>query len=278
MIISHYWRMLRHMEMQDENTLLKQAIKQVLKPLVRFLIHKQFTLPTLVELVKSAYVEVAEKDFALDGKAPTDSRINLLTGVHRKDVKRLRDLNDEQKPSEHLSIHSLMLASWMSEVPYAKKNEALPLPISGPVSFESLADTYTRQNIRASSILANWLELGWVTKDDQQRLHLNVDALQSNQLGEDQLYFFSQNLADHLSTSTNNLVNKDKQLERAVFFNQLSPESIKKLQLSSKQKAMSVLKDLNKEALVFQKQDRKLDGPKHRFRFGTYFYSDSDHE
>lgn len=270
--------MLIGMDMNDENTLLKQAIKQVLKPLVRFLIHRQLTLPTLVELVKSAYVEVAEKDFALEGKAPTDSRINLLTGVHRKDVKRLRDLNDEQKPSERLSIHSLMLASWMSEAPFAKSNEPLPLPITGNVSFESLADLYTRQNIRATSILENWLELGWVNKDDQNRIHLNVDALQENQLGEDQLYFFSQNLADHLSTSTNNLVSQDKQLERAVFYNHLSSASIEKLRKSSKQKAMSTLKQINKEALALQKQDLKRDEAKYRFRFGSYFYSDVDHE
>ena len=266
------------MTAQDENSLLKQAIKQVLKPLVRFLIQKQFTLPTLVELVKSAYVEVAEKDFSLDGKAPTDSRINLLTGVHRKDVKRLRDLNDEQKHSEHLSIHSLILASWMSESPYAKNNEPKALPITGKNSFESLADSYTRQNIRASNILENWLELGWVTKDENNFVHLNVDTLQENQLGEDQLYFFSQNLSDHLSTSTQNLVSKDKLLERAVFYNHLTEESVFKIRSSSKEKAIILLRELNKEALSLQKQDKNKDGAIHRFRFGSYFYTDCDHE
>lgn len=266
------------MEIKDENALLKRAIKQVLKPLVRFLIHKQLTLPTLVELVKSAYVEVAEKEFAIEGKAPTDSRINLLTGVHRKDVKRLRDLDDTQQPSEHLSLHSLMLATWMAEPPFALNNSPQPLLATGEDSFETLSDMYTRQNIRATSILENWEELGWVTVDEENRVHLNVDALQENQLGEDQLYFFSQNLADHLATSTGNLVNKNKQLERAVFYNQLSLESIKKLQVSSKKKAMLTLKELNKEALNLQKQDKKMDDPKYRFRFGHYFYTDAENE
>jgi len=36
-------------------------------------------------------VDVAVKEFPVDGKPQTDSRVTLLTGVHRKDVKRLRN-------------------------------------------------------------------------------------------------------------------------------------------------------------------------------------------
>ncbi len=261
-----------------ENPLLRRAIKHVLKPLVRFFIKKQITLPTLVELVKSAYVEVAEKDFAIDGKAPTDSRINLITGVHRKDVKRLRDLNDEHKPSERLSINSLMLATWMAEAPYAQKGEPQDLPIQGDVSFESLANLYSRQNIRASSILANWRDLGWVVDTEDGALRLNLDELQSHQLSEDQLYFFAENLADHMATSTGNLASQRKQFERAVFYNRLTESSIKKLRASSKEKAMTVLKALNQEALTMQKQDKQLDDANYRFRLGSYFYTDLDDE
>ncbi len=198
----------------QQNKLLKSAIKHLLKPLMRFLIQKQLTLPTLMELVKSAYVEVAEKDFAIEGKAPTDSRINLLTGVHRKDVKRLRDLDEQHKPSERLSISSLMLASWMSEAPFAHNGQPLALPKNGDNSFESLANLYSRQNIRATSIMENWLEMGWISEDKQGLLTLNLDTLQENQLSEDQLFFFAENLADHMAASTHNLNNPHKMFKR----------------------------------------------------------------
>lgn len=262
----------------QENPLLQRAIKHMLKPLVRFLIKKQITLPTLVEIIKSAYVEVAEKDFPVKGKAPTDSRINLLTGVHRKDVKRLRDQEDVHKPSERLSISGLMLATWMSESPYAKKGQPISLPVSGDVSFESLANLFSRQNIRASSILESWRDLGWLLENEEGLLELQMDALQASQLSEDQLYFFAENLADHLATSTGNLVNKQKQFERAVFYNHLSWESVKQLKKSSKEQAMNVLKTLNKEALSLQKLDKKNDEAVYRFRMGTYFYTDLDDE
>lgn len=263
------------MDSEDkQNQLLKSAIKHLLKPLMRFLINKQITLPTLMEVVKSAYVEVAEKDFALTGKPPTDSRINLLTGVHRKDVKRLRDLNEEHKPSERLSISSLMLATWMAQEPFAKQGKPQALPITGDNSFETLANQYSRQNIRATSIMENWLEMGWINKDQDGLLTLNLDTLQDNQLSEDQLFFFAENLADHMASSTGNLINKNKMFERAVFYNALSKESVLILKKSAKKQSMAVLKDLNKQALTLQKQDKNRDETLYRFRLGSYFYTD----
>lgn len=261
-----------------QNTLLHAAIKQLLKPLMRFLITKQITLPTLLEVIKSAYVEVAEKDFAIGDKPATDSRINLLTGVHRKDVKRLRDQDHEHKPSERLSINSLMLASWMGEEPYCIKGIIQPLSINGENSFESLANEYSRQNIHAASIMESWLQMGWIHKDDQLKLHLNMDALQDKQLSEDQLYFFAQNLADHMATSTGNLINKQKNFERAVFYNKLSKSSLLTLKKSAKEQSMQVLKNLNGQALALQKQDKKMPGPHYRFRLGSYLYTDLDDE
>ena len=261
-----------------QNTLLHSAIKQLLKPLMRFLINKQITLPTLLEVIKSAYVEVAEKDFAIGDKPATDSRINLLTGVHRKDVKRLRDQNLEHKPSERLSINSLMLASWIGEEPYCIKGIPQSLPINGDNSFESLANEYSRQNIHPSSIMESWLQMGWVKKDEEQKLHLNMDALQDKQLTEDQLFFFAQNLADHMATSTGNLINKQKNFERAVFYNKLSKTSLLILKKSAKEQSMVVLKDLNAQALALQKQDKKSQGPHYRFRLGSYLYTDLDNE
>lgn len=282
MIISHKRLALGYtvimIDENKQNTLLNSAIKQLLKPLMQFLINKQITLPTLLEVIKSAYVEVAEKDFTIADKPTTDSRINLLTGVHRKDVKRLRDQHLEHKPSERLSINSLMLASWMGEEPYCIEGIPQPLMISGDSSFESLANEYSRQNIHSSSIMESWLQMGWIDKDETQQLHLNMDTLQDKQLTEDQLYFFAQNLADHMATSTGNLVNKQKNFERAVFYNKLNKTSLSILKKSAKDQSMQVLKDLNQQALALQKQDKTMPGPHYRFRLGSYIYTDLDNE
>ena len=63
----------------------------LLRPLVHLLLSKQITFPILTTLLKELYVEVASEEFQIEGKRLTDSRINLLTGIHRKDVRRFRE-------------------------------------------------------------------------------------------------------------------------------------------------------------------------------------------
>ena len=69
---------------------LVRALRRLLRPLVRMLVTHQITYPLLTNWLKAIYVEVADKDFSLPSRAQTISRVSLLTGVHRKDVKRLR--------------------------------------------------------------------------------------------------------------------------------------------------------------------------------------------
>ena len=67
------------------------AIRHLLRPLVRLLLLHGVSFTIFCELVKSAYVKVADAEFKLDAKPQTDSRISLLTGIHRREVSRLRN-------------------------------------------------------------------------------------------------------------------------------------------------------------------------------------------
>lgn len=71
-------------------TQLHAPLARLLRPLVRLCIRSGMTFPALAQLLRELFVNVAEHDFALDGKPQTDSRVSLLTGIHRKEVARLR--------------------------------------------------------------------------------------------------------------------------------------------------------------------------------------------
>ena len=82
------------METQDRITLdgtkVQAPLARLLRPLVRLLIRSGITFPVATELLRELYVNVAENDFGLPDKEQTDSRVSLLTGIHRKEVRRLR--------------------------------------------------------------------------------------------------------------------------------------------------------------------------------------------
>src|SRR3990172_164175 len=85
---------------------LVRAIRHILRPLAPLMLASGVTYPLVSELLKGVFVAVAERDFRLDGRPMTDSRISLISGVHRKDVRRLRetDLSAEEVVPETVSF------------------------------------------------------------------------------------------------------------------------------------------------------------------------------
>ena len=76
---------------QGREDTLTRALRRLLRPLVRFLIAQQLTFPMLNAILRSLYVDVADADFRLPDKSQSASRVALLTGIHRREVKRLRE-------------------------------------------------------------------------------------------------------------------------------------------------------------------------------------------
>ena len=69
-----------------------EALRRLLRPLVRALVHQQVQYPQLASLLKSLYIDVARSEFSLGGgKAMTLSRLSVLTGIHPREAKRLND-------------------------------------------------------------------------------------------------------------------------------------------------------------------------------------------
>src|SRR5690606_16512439 len=134
-------------------------------PLVRLMLSFQITYPFLINLLKSLYVEVADQEFAVDGKRQTDSRINLLTGVHRKDVKRLRsEASESLNTPKAISVGAQLIAYWLGSGEFwDASGKPLPLPLrttndkSGQKTFDELVELVCKQDIRPRVILDEWL-------------------------------------------------------------------------------------------------------------------------
>ncbi len=93
---------------------LTSSVRTVLRPLVRLMLSRGVTLPLAVELLKRVYVQVALEE-GVEGGRSTDSRVSLLTGVHRKDVKRLRALPDGGAAlPKAVSLGAQLVSVWTS--------------------------------------------------------------------------------------------------------------------------------------------------------------------
>jgi hypothetical protein len=256
------------------------ALRQLLRPLVHLLLGRQVTYPLLKELLKEVYVDLADRDFTLPDRPQTATRIALLTGIHRKDVKRLRTLLHDELPAEAgASLGAQLVARWLGESPYLAP-DGQPQPLArrgntGESSFESLVASVSK-DIRARAVLDEWLRLGVARLDEEDRVVLQVQAFVPEKGFDEKAFFFGRNVGDHVAAGARNLLGEGAPLlERAVYYDGLSQESVHELATLAEELGSSAIRQVNRRARELRAHEhdqRKSNGSAERMSFGVYFF------
>ena len=256
------------------------AVKRMLRPLARLLMAHGVHFPAFTELAKGVFVDVAARDFPDDGMGISDSRVCLLSGVHRREVKRLRSESPQYQTPQSVSLGAQIAARWCADplfLDHQRRPKALPRTAShgGDVSFERLVEGVSK-DIRPRAVLDEWLRLGVASLDANDCVHLAEAAFVPANGVEEKAFFFGKNMHDHLAAATHNLLDgKPAQLERCVYYDGLSVESIEKLRVMSRELAVSALQEVNRQAMALQQQDIGREDADQRMTFGVYFYDES---
>lgn len=263
---------------------LEGALRQLLRPLLRLLVAHQITLGRLVEMLKEILVDVAEKDIRSAGGEPTDTRIHLLTGVHRKDVRRLRNLSrvSERMPPS-VSLGGQLIARWTSDeacLDEAGHPRVLPLAApTGVMSFKTLVEEISRQDVRPRAALEELLRLGVVVMEGDDRVRLHMEAFVPEKGFEEKAFYFGHNLRDHVAAGAHNLRGgQPPWLDRSVYYDHLSAASAAELSALARTAGMQALQTVNKRAAILQKRDARRSTASHRINFGAFFFQTSTHE
>jgi len=261
---------------------LTQALQRLLRPLVRMLIARDITFPVLMRMLKGVYVDVAQTNFAETGKPLTDSRISLLTGVHRKDIKALREARGNPGSAPQvLSRNAHLIALWTGAPDYLDdRGRPRPLPRqkdkAGHPSFESLVASVST-DIRPRAVLDEWVRQGLARLDDENFVHLETSAFVPSEDFADIAYYFGRNLRDHIAASSHNLLGNDSpMLERAVYYEELTRASVEELQALSRELGSDTLVKINQRAFELAEQDKNAADADQRMTFGVYFFAAPD--
>ena len=270
-----------------------RAVRRILYPLVHLLLKTGMTFPQLAELLKEVYIDVADKEFRLDNKKQTQTRLSFLTGVHRKDVKRLHNVSRDWEEPENVSVGVRLVAKWRREAYYQDdKGKPLKLPLKSievkkggkeskesTPSFEQLVESVCKQDIRPRVILDEWLNLGIVTLNHDKHVQLITEAFIPRDGLDEKAFFVGHNVADHLSAASQNLLNDSPEFfERCVYYSDLSTESIAELREMVAEQGMETLKILDQRAMELKVRDMGNEGAgqnaqdKQRINIGLYFY------
>jgi hypothetical protein len=258
-------------------------VRRLLRPLVRLLIRSGVTFPMFAELVRGLYVEVAAQDL-LEEAERTDSRISLMTGVHRKEIRRLREQGGmpEAEP-ERVTLASAIIARWLKD--HAGADGApLALPRAAPAgaSFEALVRSVTR-DVRPRAVLDDWLGQEIATLDEDDQVRLELAAFVPRPGATEQLFYFGRNLHDHASAAAENLLAAETApfLERSAHYDGLTAETAAEIERLGRAAAQRMLEEVNRAALdLLDANDaaaaRDPAAPLLRVNVGTYVFRGGD--
>ncbi len=103
---------------QDVKDHLRRALSLMLKPLVRLLIAQGVTHAEFSDTAKEVYVETALRHFETEGRL-NKSRVAILTGLTRKEVKNVIDRSISAKQKERtFSRPARVLTGWYADPVY----------------------------------------------------------------------------------------------------------------------------------------------------------------
>ena len=100
------------------------ALLLFLRPIVRALLRAGVGYREFAEISKTAFVEIATKDYGLRGRPTNISRVAVMTGLTRKEVRRLRDKSEagEETLVVRSTPMSIILHRWYTDEQFLNSN------------------------------------------------------------------------------------------------------------------------------------------------------------
>lgn len=263
-----------------------QAMSRLLRPLARLMIDHGLQHQTVVEMLKKALVQEAVGQFAPSSGSASDTRIALQTGVHRKDVRRIREeatAEDEAPPM--VSVASQVVARWISDPRFLSARKT-PLPLArtprlgdpGKPDFTSLVAEVSR-DVGARAVLDELERMGVVTISDDGLATLKDTAFVPQEGLDEAFHFLAANLGDHMATATSNLSPRKSRapmLDQSAFSAHLSAEQAEELAQAARLLWKDALQQFLVSAAVAEERSGSDAGARHRVRFGAYFHQSEE--
>jgi hypothetical protein len=136
----------RGFPLDDMQEILRVALRKILMKLVRTLLRNGLSYGEFDQVARKCYVDVAYRDFAPAGKKQTVSNVAILTGLNRKEVKKLSELDLQQPSTENRQYNRVVrvLGGWINDARYLR-SDGIPrdLDYDGRDSFSDLVKRYS---------------------------------------------------------------------------------------------------------------------------------------
>ena len=265
--------------MDDVQRDLVRAAAETLRPFVERLLKTGVPFGVLQLSLRELFVRVAEAKLGPAGKRQTDSQVALVTGINRKEVKRIRSARTPRRAPRSFSINQAtsLISRWMSD-PETTDARGRPLPLPyraerGP-SFMKLARKLTG-DLAPGVLLDELARSGAVEirKDDVVVLRGNAYV---PKVAEGGLRILAEDSAELADTILHNIFAEapKRLLQRKVFYDNLGSEAAGRIRAEMRREGERFLRRIDR---LLSRYDRdrnpKAPGGERLYAaLGVYFF------
>ena len=239
-------------DQKDTIQIFYAAILKLLRPLVRMALKRGISYKTFASLLKWVYYDVAKTDFTIEGRKQTQSRISVITGFTRKEVKRL---SEQKRPTsrvqnEKYNRAARVISGWRRHSEYFDEyGSTHAIPISGDgVSFETLVKKFSG-DMPPRAVLDELTRLGAVRLEPGNSVRLLHEAFTPGDDDAIKFHILGTDVELLLATLENNIEPKRERayFQRKVYYDNLPDEVLAGFRKISRQQAQRLLDDLDRQ-------------------------------
>lgn len=229
---------------------LAKAFLRLFRPLARILIRNGISFSATADWAKKVYVDVAFEEFAEPGKKQTISRVSALTGLFRREVKRLHelDLDEDLAAGDRYNRAVRVISGWLNDADYqTPSGRAASLPFEGECSsFTSLVRAYSG-DIPARAMLTVLQSACCVDETADGKLRLVRRMFIPGNDSTDKLHILGTDVAELVATIDHNLTSSpdDLYFQRKVSNTRLDPAAVAEFRALARERSQAFLEELD---------------------------------
>ncbi len=259
---------------------LSLAVLTILRPLVRILLRNGVAYGSFAELAKKVYVDVAFDEFAPEAKKQSISRVSALTGLTRKEAKRLHELEhtDQHNTEQRYNRAVRVISGWVNDPEFHDASgQTAELPVEGAdASFAALVRKYSG-DVPTQSMLAV-LAMASAVEKTETGVRLVQRAYVPGKDPADKLNILGTDTAELVSTIDHNIVSDERDLrfQRKVSNHNVRADALAEFKAMSSEKAQSLLEDLDAWLSAHERHSQDQDSDPGRYvSLGIYYFEDT---
>lgn len=228
------------------------AILKLLRPLIRILLRNGVPFGSFAEAARWVYVDVALKEFGIEGRKASDSRAAVVTGLTRKEVRRLKNIAEpcQVEMAANYNRAARVVSGWVRGRTYTDAaGSPLDLPIEGEdeATFSGLVKKHGG-DVPVRAVLDELSRVGTVSLAGDGKVRLLERAYVPHTGEEEKTAILGTDVADLINTIDINLKRAGgaPRFQRKVAYDNVPGEAVAPFRKMSAERAQRLLEQLDR--------------------------------